>query len=277
MKKIIIAALAATLSLSLFGLDVMDYVPLKDGVKSYTCTEYSIASKFGEYFKTKTGKVLHKIDAAGNDTESYLYSARDNLENSVKTTFDSMGKIISQSAFASDDSLLWKTDFVYKDGLRIEANDYDLAGNLRNKTIYKYENGLMVDETGYDAKGALVWKTINKYDDAKRLLKVCEYQADGSLDNEIIYTYKEDGRLDTMVTIDPIEGAKQNVFRYSDGLLSEITTYNVLETGNKVCERLIIKYDDKKCVSKVSDYLVSEKFGGTVNELIYIGEFAYTF
>ena len=33
MKKILAAVFAASLSLSVFGLDVMDYVPLKDGVK----------------------------------------------------------------------------------------------------------------------------------------------------------------------------------------------------------------------------------------------------
>ena len=278
MKKILAAVFAASLSLSVFGLDVMDYVPLKDGVKSYTCTEYSIATKFGDYFKTITGKVTHTIDAAGNDAESVQYSPRGNLENTVKTTYDSMGNTLNQTLYGANNELIWKTEFVYKKGAKTEANDYDADGNLKNKTIYKYDNNLLVDETGYDARGALVWKTINKYDEAGRISKECNYLADGALDSETIYTYKDDGKIDTITTLETMEDAKQWVFRYSAaGLLTEITVYNVLESGNKVCERIIIKYDDKGCVSKVSDYNIAEKFGGTVNELFYMAEYTYTF
>lgn len=276
MKKLLIAALAASLSLSLFGLDIMTYVPLKDGVKSYTCTEYSIATKFGDYFKTVTGKVSHTIDASGNDVESAEYSARGTLLNSVRTSYDSMGNILSQSGFDASNELMWKTEFVYKKGARTEANDFDADGNLRTKTVYKYENGLMVDETGYDSKGALVWKTIYKYDSSNRLEKESQYLSDGSLDGETLYAYKDDGKLESVTYVDVYDGITQDVFRYSAaGVLSEVTTYNVTESGNKVSERFIVKYDDNGNVVKVSDYKVADKFGGTVNELVYMADYSY--
>lgn len=277
MKKLLAAFFAASLSLSLSALDVMDYVPLKDGVKSYTCTEYSIATKFGDYFKTITGKVTHTIDASGNDVESAQYSARGNLENTIRTAYDSMGNILAQDSVDSSNALLWKTESVYKKGLKTETNDYDAAGNLTNKTICKYENDRLVDETGYDACGALIWKIIYKYDEAGRTAKELNYLGDGSLDSETVYTYKDDGKADTIRVYDTLEGKKQYVFRYASGLLTEITVYDVLESGTKVIERLIIKYDDNSCVAKVSDYNVAEKFGGTVNELVYMAEYTYTF
>jgi len=277
MKKLLAAFFAASLSLSLSALDVMDYVPLKEGVKSYTCTEYSIATKFGDYFKTITGKVTHTIDASGNDVETAQYSARGNLENTIRTAYDSMGNILAQDSVDSSNALLWKTESVYKKGLKTETNDYDAAGNLTNKTICKYENDRLVDETGYDACGALIWKIIYKYDEAGRTAKELNYLGDGSLDSETVYTYKDDGKADTIRVYDTLEGKKQYVFRYASGLLTEITVYDVLESGTKVIERLIIKYDDNSCVAKVSDYNVAEKFGGTVNELVYMAEYTYTF
>ena len=278
MKKLLALVMAVSLSASVFALDVMDYVELKEGVKSYTCSEYSIATKFGDYFKTITGKITHAIDASGNDIESSQFSARGNLENTVRTTYDSMGNILSQAGFDSSDKLLWKTEFVYKKGVKTEANDYDAAGNLKNKTIFKYENNLPVDETGYDFKGSLIWKTVSKYDENGRISILCDYLSDGSLNSETKYTYKDDGKIESLSIYEIHEGAKQYVFRYSPaGILNEITVYKIFESGNKVCERIILKYDENECVSKVSDYLVSEKFGGTVNELVHIAEYSYTF
>jgi len=280
MKKIISAVCAAFLSLSVFGGDfanIMDYVPLKDGVKSYTKTEYSIATKFGDYFKTSKDKEVHTLDAAGNDIDITVISPRGDTVYTVKTTFDSMGNSLLQLGLDGKGETMWKTEYVYKKGAKTEANDFDASGKLNSKTIYKYENDQMVDETCYNGKGALVWKTIYKYDEAGRISNVCEYHADGTLDAETVYAYKEDGKLESLTVTDS-EDTVQNVFRYSAaGQLTEITTYKVRETGNKLTDRKIIKYDDKGCVTKVSDYVVSDKFGGTVNELVDMAEYTYTF
>lgn len=278
MKKVLLVVCAVFAAFSLSAFDVMDYVSLKDGVKEYTCTEYSVASKFGDYFKTISGKVTHKIDEAGNDVESTQYSARGVLENVVKTSYDSLGAVMNQAGFNDKDELLWKTENVYKKGSRTEVNDYDAEGNLKNKTILKYEDDLMVDETGYDSKGVLVWKNIYKYDDQKRCMKISQYDAEGKLDSEIGYIYREDGKLESITEIDTVEVSTQKVFRYSTaGILTEVTTYELYESGNKVCERMILKYDDDNNLSKISDYMVSEKFGGIVNELVYMADYTYTF
>lgn len=278
MKKMIVAAVAACVTLSAFALDITALVPLKEDVRSYTVTEYSIATKFGDYFKTVTGKVSHVIDASGNDVESCQYSARGVLENTMRTTFDSMGNSLTSSLYNASDELISKSESVYKKGLKTETNDYDAEGNLRSKTIFKYEDGRMTDESGYDAKGDLIFKVIRAYDEEGRIVKGVSYFPDGSLDNERVLTYKENGKVESQTTRDSIEKTTQLVFRYNaNDELVEITTYNVLEAGPKVVGRTIIKYDEKGNVSKISDYVIAEKFGTTVNELVYMADYSYGF
>ena len=62
MKRFLICLLAAGLSLSLYAADIFTYAPIKGVIKSYTETEYTIASKFGNYFRTPSTKITHSFD-----------------------------------------------------------------------------------------------------------------------------------------------------------------------------------------------------------------------
>lgn len=274
MKKLIACFVSGLLSLSLFGLDIFSYVSLPENVKSVTCSEYSITTKFGDYFKTPAGKITRTFDANGNETESAAYTARGLLEDKMLSEYDDSGNIKSQTALNKAEDVMWKTEFVYKNGVKTESDDYLKDGSLKGKTFYTYKDGLLADETGYDSKGALIWKTIYKYDASGRIEKESVYFGNGLIDEDTTYTYRDDGKIDSIAKMSVIDGVKQEVFRYSsDGVLSEITTY---DADNKVAKRLIIKYDAGK-VSKISDYVVAEKFGTIVNELVYIAEYAYEF
>ena len=52
MKKLLALTLAAGLSLSLFAADVFKYAPVTGNVKSYTETDFSIATRFGTLYRT---------------------------------------------------------------------------------------------------------------------------------------------------------------------------------------------------------------------------------
>lgn len=281
MKKLVAALAAGALSFSIFAFDVFSYIPVNEKVTGYTVTEYSIETKFGEYFKTVSGKVDHVLDVSGKDVESVKYSARGVADNKMQTTYDSIGNILNQVCYDSkngEDVLLWKSEHLYKKGTKTESNDYDAEGNLKGKTKYKYDGNNLVDETSYSGNGTLVTKVVYKYDDEGRLIVEAHYLANGSLDEEIIFAYKEDGKIDSITEADPIDGTLQRVFRYSDkGLITEVTTYALYETENKVTERLTLKYDADGNVSKVSNYAVAEKFGTTVNELNYMAEYSYSY
>lgn len=278
MKKTISLAFAAALGLSVFAADIFTYVPLNSNVKAYTKTEYSIASKFGNYFRTPSLKIKRSFEN-GNEIESAEMTPKDVLQNKISSVYDESGKIREQSYINSESEVVWKNSFVYNaEGLKSEVSEFNAKDELKSKTIFTYEKGNLVDETIYDAEGAIVWKTVYKYNALGKKDTVCEYSADGKLSSQETYAYdnSDANEIDTITIYDKFEGTQtQKVFRYNaENQLSEITTYN---NANQISNRVIIKYDTDGNVSRVSEYNVAEKFGTTVNELIGMAEYSYEF
>ena len=276
MKKILSLGIVAFFSLSLFASDIFDFAPLKGNVKSYTQTDFSISTKFGAYYRTPTIKITHNFDSFGREIESLELSARDTILNKITTEYDSTGMLLGQSCTNQEGELLWKNAITYKDGLKTESSEYDAEDNLKAKIMYTYDGKNLVDETGYNGEGALVWKIIYKYNAAGRLDTESSYNSDGSLDNRLIYKYTEDGKIDSITTIDSVTSeTTQKVFRYgTNNLLNEITVY---DNNKQISSRITLKYDGNGNVIKVSDYKIMNKFDTTVNELVSMSEFSYSY
>lgn len=276
MKKLLSFAVVASLCLSVFATDIFNYVPLSGNIKNYTRTDYTIASKFGNYFRTPNVKIAKAFNNIGKEVESSELTPKDAVINKITSAYDAKGNVTEQACYNGDNELVWKTVISYKNNLKSDVSEYDAKGTLKGKTIYTYDNGKLVDETGYDGDGALIWKNISKYNAAGTLESVSEYTADGALFTKYVYTFTDDGKADSITTYDNLaKETKQQVFRYgTNGLLSEITTY----TADKVvCNRLVLKYDSNSNVIKVSEYVVSEKFGTTCNDLVAQSDFTYQF
>lgn len=276
MKKLISFIFAAGLLFSLNASDIFNFAPLNGKVKSYVQTDFTIASKFGNYFRTPSIKYAHYFNEKGIEIESTELTARDALINKISSVYDDNDNLIEQSCTSADGELIWKTIITYKDNLKVDSSEYDSKGNLKAKIIYNYADGKLVDESGYESEGSLVWKTIYKYNAAGKLEMDSEYTADGFLDNAKIYAYAEDGKLESISSYDSFSNAtNKQVLRYSsDGLLNEITTY---DNANQIKTRVLYKYDTSNNVNKVSVYDISNKFGGTVNELVSMSEIVYEY
>lgn len=274
MKKIIAFVAAAAMSLSLFGLDIFNYVQINGNVKNYTQTDYDIGSKFGNLTRTPAIKTVTTLDTAGRAIEVTELTPRDAIISKTANKYDVYGNLTEQIAYDAESKVLWRNVFTYANGLKTDVSEYDKNGLLRAKTIFQYTDGKLADETGYDSDGALIWKIVYKYNAAGKTQDVFEYSADGSLDLQETYTYLDDGKIESLTTYDTYtETSEKKVFRYaSNGTLSEITTY---DNTKQVTNRLIIKYDAGGNVSKVSEYNIAQKFGTTVNELISMSEFVY--
>ena len=276
MKKLLTFAFAAIFGLSLFAADIFTYAPLKGAIKSYTKTEYSIASKFGNYFRTPSVKYLHTFNDKNQEIESDEMTPRDAVVNKMVSNYDDAGQFIGQTFTNSDGELIWKSVITYKDGLKADFSEYDAKGNLKDRTIYTYENGLLVDETCYDGEGALIWKTIYKYNANGKIDSINEYTERGALSDSQIYAYNETGALDSITYYNAFSGQQtQEVFRYgTNGEITEITTY---DDAKRIIKRLLIKYDTAGNVNRLSEYEVAEKFGTTVNELVAMSEYVYEY
>ena len=276
MKKLLAFALTAGLSLSLFAADIFKYAPITGNVKAYTETDFTIATRFGTLYRTPSSKIMHIFDSNGKETTSSELTPKDAVINTISTTYDTAGNLVEQLCTSADGEVVWKNTYAYKNGLKVDASEYDRKGNLRARTIYTYEKNLLADESSYDGEGALIWKTIYKYDDNNRIASVNEYNPDGSLGEKLEYNYTDSGAIDTIAKYDAFAGTQSSmVFRYAtNGSLSEITTY---DANKQVTKRTLIKYDAKGNANKVSEYSVAEKFGTTVNELTAMSEYTFEY
>ena len=276
MKKLLALTLTASLSLSLFAADIFKYVPITGSVKTYTETEFSIASRFGTLYRTPSTKLLHVLDSNGKETTSSELTPKDAVINTISSTYDTAGNLVEQLCTSADGEVVWKNTFAYKNGLKVDASEYDRKGALRARTIYTYEGNLLTDESSYDGDGALIWKTIYKYDENNRIASINEYNPDGTLSEQLSYSYTDSGAIDAISTLDPYKQTQTSrVFRYgTNGALNEITTY---DSSKQVTKRTLLKYDAKGNVNKVSEYDVAEKFGTTVNDLVAMSEFSFEY
>ncbi len=276
MKKIISLAFALSFALSLFAADIFEYVPIIGNAKGYTKTEYSIASKFGNYFRTPKVKYSHVFDGNGNEIESSELTPRDVVQNVISSVYDADGNLTEQKFSNSDGELIWKSAIEYKNGFKSEFSEFDKDDNLKEKIIYEYEKGLLTAETVYDAEGALIWKTVYSYTPNGKIESVYDYNGDGSLNSQKKYVYNETGAIESIENYEEFSSVTtQDVFRYgSNDVLNEITTY---DSEKRVIKRVILKYDEKGNVNKVSEYNVARKFGTTVNELTAMADYTYEY
>ena len=273
MKKILITAAFAAIAVSAFSFDSEKIVP-KGKVNSYSKTDYSVTSKFGEYFRTPDAKYVHVFDQTGLEIESSEYSPKDVLIDKITYGYDVSRNLISETCSDGNGNLLWKSEYSYQtDGKLKDVSTYDAGGVLTGKKIYK-NTANEEAESVYNADGALVSKTITKTDERGRSVTVNKYFADGSLESSKNCTYNDAGALAQTENIGA-DGkiVSRTLVVYDDkAFVKEIQEYD--GEGN-VTQRAIYKNEVSGNPIKVTTYSVSEKFGGTVNELIDIVEYVY--
>ena len=276
MKKLLSLAFVASFAISLFAVDIFEFVPLKENPKNYTKIEYSIASKFGNYFRTPKVKYLHVFNDEGKEIESSELTPRDIVQNTISSVYNDNGDLIEQNYLNADGELISKTTITYQDGFKSDLSEFDKDDNLKEKVIYTYDKGLLIDESSYDGEGALFWKTIYTYNAAGKIENIYDYNADGSLNTQKKFSYNENGDVNTIDIYDSFSAkTTQEVFRYaSNNTISEITTY---DSDKRVITRVILKYDEKNNITKVSEYNVAQKFGTTVNELVAMSDYSYEY
>lgn len=274
MKKIVSIFLAAAITSSAFAIDIFKYAPVAGSIKSYTETDYTIASKFGNYTRTPCLKTIHLFNNFGREVESVEATPRDKILDKISSTYNLDGQLTGQVCTNADDEIIWTSEITYKDGLKSDTSEYDNAHNLKAKVIYTYTDNLLTDETGYNGDGALVWKIIYKYNDAGKIEVESLYNSDGTLDERKTYTYTDFGKVDTITTLDDFsKKVIQRVFRYApNGFLNEITSY---DGKNEITSRIVLKYDVSGNVNRISEYNIAYKFDTTVNELVNTKEITY--
>lgn len=272
MKEIALFTAVALLAGSVFAFDT-EILDFKGTPESYTKTEYSVTSRFGEYFRTVAIKHVHTY-AGGLKREVASYSAKDELLDIVSYEYTSDRKIQSEVSKNAEGKITRKSVYEYSsDGKLKSESAYNAEGALTAKIIFKYESG-KTTESFYNAEGKLVSRTIHIVAADGKDIEVAYYFGDGSLSHAEKMTYTENGNISLIENIDS-DGNKagKTVYRYdANDFISEIQIY---ATDTELIERDIFKTDAKGNPVRVSIYSIAEKFGATANELISITDYSY--
>ena len=277
MKKVFLSGLLIACGIFAFAFDDSPFMRPNGSPKSYTQTDFTITTKFGDYFRTPAVKFKHIINEDGLEIESAEYSVTGQLVDKIVYEYTADKQIASQSCFDASGNLSWKVSATFdKNGKKIEENEYDAKGLLLGKTIYKYDSPNTVDETYYNSQGNLIWKNTYLYNAEKKLMETSAYFSTGALDVKKVFVYNSDGTISEINSYNSLnEQVERETNTYnSDGLLTERAVFG---DDGKRRSRVFYKYDANKNVIKKTTYNISQKFGSTVNEMAGQSDFEYEY
>ncbi len=271
MKKTILFTAAALIASSLFAFD-NDFLDPRGNVKNYTKTEYSVSSKFGEYFRTVAAKHEHTF-ADGLRKETASYTSKDQLTDRITYEYNGDRTIASASFFDGSGKLTKKITYEYADGKLKSETEFNGDNDLTAKNIYKYETGKKT-ESLYNSDGKLISRSIFTVSGDDKVLEASYYFGDGTLSHGEKFLYTDKGELSAIENLDSDrKKAGKTVFRHDEkGFVNEIQIY---ATDTDLIERDIIKTNDDGDPVRVSVYSIAEKFGATANELVSITDYTY--
>ena len=284
MKRILISVMAATMVAGAFAFDRASFTPA-GSLSNYTKTDYNIVSKFGSTYRSVAVKYVHDYNAAGLETVCTGYNAKNALVDKITYEYNEKRLLVSSTFFDAQNTMIWKTTLEYDTSNRLTSeSEFDKDNRLSGKTIYEYNDKEVskgkeakVIESYYDGNGKLLVRAISTMNPAGKPAEICRYYGDGSLDRKEVYSYNDYGVLSQVEYVEPDGKIKTKiVYRYdaSKGYLTEIDTYNA---NSVLYQREIYKNDTKGNPTSVSVYFVSEKFGGTLNELQQQSAYTYTY
>lgn len=175
---------------------------------------------------TKTFKLknVFKYDENGNRKELVNYKADGNLNSTIKSLYDSSGKVVGEEAILADGTVDIKSVIRTDDkGNRVEQDDVKQnAGNnklFNYKYFYKYDaQAHLIERLGYRGNGSfffkytfrydangnntewlqltqnneIIGKVVYKYDDKNNIVEETKYRGDGTLTSTATFTYEFD-------------------------------------------------------------------------------------
>lgn len=273
MKNIITTILLASISFSLFAYDQLHFTPTGK-FSSFTKTDYSVTSKFGDYFRSVDSKDVHIFDETGLKIETLTYNSKDELSCKIAYKYDTSRNHTSTIFTDATGNIQWTTQIEYQEeGFVKSESEFDADNNLISKSMFKYENS-KVTENLYDGEGNLLARTISTVNIDNLPIEVYQYYGDGSLLYHKVYTYLDNNKISSIEDYNENDQLfTKSVFRYdASNFLTEVQIYN---SKNILAQRKIFKNDAKGNATRISIYSISDKFGTTVNELQSITEYAY--
>lgn len=275
MKNIASCALAVLLAACLYAERYEVELTPRGSVSSYTKTSYTVVSRFGDYYRTVAEREVHVMQT-GREIEVSLFGSKDEPLGKSTVTYDPSGRkpsiLTSKGAAGSGDV---KSDYEYEVDSSVKAitSTDPATGEIVGKTIYK-RDGDKLTENRYDASGKLECRVVKSFDTRALPVEEVQWNGDGTFAFSRKFSYLENAQLSTVETFGSDGDCSERVvFKYdAGGYLTEVQVFE-----EKIKERRIFKNDSYGNPVRISYYEVAEKFGTTVNELVKIEDFTYSY
>ena len=177
----------------------------------------------GDKTKDLVLKNVFKYDKNGNRLELSNYKSDGGLASTIKSAYDSSGKVVSEETVLANGVVDIKTTIkTDENGNRVEQNDIKQGGTgtlFNYKYIFKYDaQAHMIERIGYRGNGAfflkynfnydangnrtewlqltqtnqVIAKVTYKYDDKNNIIEETKYQGDNTVKEAFTYTYEFD-------------------------------------------------------------------------------------
>lgn len=275
MKKFAFCAVGVLLTFALYAQSYQVEFSPKGNASSYTKTNYTVVSRFGDYYRTVSDREVHLLQN-GREIEISFFGSKDEPLGKSTFTYDPTGKklsaLVSKAASGSGDV---KSDYEYEADASVKSitNIDPSTGEVVSKSIFKRE-GEKVTENRYDGAGKLETRVVKSFDSRMLPVEEVTWNGDGTFAFSRKISYLENGQISTVETFGSDEKCSERVvFKYDvNGFLTEVQIFE-----DKIKERHIYKNDEHGNPTRVSYYEVAEKFGTTVNELFKIEDFTYSY
>ncbi len=200
---------------------------------------YSSDEKLSEYseyeYKGSDFFIKRNYDSAGN------------LVSYTDDNTDSDGNIIRVENYNSKDQLQSRSDYEYKDGLKIKWRVYGSSLNLLSETFYRYTDGKLTRIESVNSGGDLEEYFLLNYNSKGLVEKNTHYSASDEVEGSISYEY-EDGYL-TVEKFHRKNGSVKRKIMYINDKNGNPVEIVYMDAGNNVSERVIIAYESREEIS----------------------------
>ncbi|MDP8080057.1 hypothetical protein [Phocoenobacter skyensis] len=247
---------------------------VKDKVKSYTTTKYTVKEVNGKIIKDKKLCSLY-------DCEYFLFDNKGNLLE--KTVYDELNQPIFEEYYQYDNN-----------GNKIAEHRY-INGNINNGVSYKYNtnrdnieeiqylnshiltkitrkydiNHNKIEENTYNVKGGLDYKYGYVYDINNNLIQKNIYRNNGSLEYKEIYQYDKNGNQINKKVVYTEGESKNYRIEYVYNSYGKQIKQVKYDANGSINYTFIYKYDDKNNMIQRSHYIKNNLNESKQDILVY--------
>ncbi len=224
-----------------------------DEITLYTYDENGVNLLKKEVFDSdKVLEEMEKYEYSGSMVAVIKrFDKNKELQGYHKLQYNKDKKLTVDAVYNAKDELQSKSEYVWKDGVKVTWKVFDSTGALLNTTNYIYKNGLNVRINNLNSGGDMADYFVIDYNVSRLPVKNTHYNKAGTVLDSRSFSYK-DGHLVGSTVLRGNGSVKRKIV-YSNDKDGNPVEILYMDAGNNVSERIVREYKSRKVISYVSE------------------------